>query len=71
MIKSKDWIGLPIRKDVTKRKWIKTYIVLEKKKKKTMISYSETFSFKSKEERNIVSDKIKSEGIHQKQMKKF
>lgn len=70
MIKSKDWIGLPIRKDVTKRKWIKTYIVLEKKKK-TMISYSETFSFKSKEERNIVSDKIKSEGIHQKQMKKF
>lgn len=69
MSKSKDWIGLPIRKDVTKRKWIKTYIVLGKKI--TMISYSETFSFKSKEERNIVSDKIKSERIHQKQMKKF
>ena len=33
MSKSKDCIGLPIRKDVTKRKWIKMYIVLEKKKK--------------------------------------
>ena len=63
MSKSKDWVGLPFRKDVTKRKWIKTYIVL-KKKKETKILYSEIFFFKSKEERNIFSDKIKREGIH-------